>query len=367
MIHTVESLAALVKGTVRGDSQCAIDDAAAIEAAGSSAVTFVLDQTQLRRLEVCQAAAIVVDRKIADAVGAAANATLIVVDDAQAAFQTILPLFRRVRGRPARGISSHAQISTSAKVGADCYIAAGVVIDDDVVIGSNCDLYPGVVIGAGCQVGDNTILHPNVVLYHDVELGENVIVHGGAVIGADGFGYRFAGGKFVKIPQLGNVQIHDNVEIGACSTIDRGAIGPTVIGEGTKIDNLVMIAHNCEVGRHNVFASQVGVAGSSSTGDYVRLGGQAGLRDHIHVGTGCSVGAKGGVTKDIPDGETWIGIPAMPESEQKRQLVAIKRIPDIRDQVHTLEKQVAAMTAELEQLRALLGQPGSSVPRRAAG
>lgn len=367
MIQTVESLAALVKGTVRGDCLCAIDDAAAIEAASSSAVTFVLNEMQLRRLKECRAAAIVVDGKIADTVSQASNAALIVVDDAQAAFQAVLPLFRKVRDRPARGISSHAQISGSAKVGTDCYVAPGVVIDEDVVIGSNCDLHAGVVIGAGCRIGDNTILHPNVVLYHDVELGSNVIVHAGAVIGADGFGYRFAGGKFVKIPQLGNVQIHDHVEIGACSTIDRGAIGPTVVGEGTKIDNLVMIAHNCEIGSHNVFASQVGIAGSSSTGDYVRLGGQAGLRDHIHLNTGCSVGAKGGVTKDIPAGETWIGIPAMPESEQKRQFVAIKRLPEIRDQVHSLEMQVAAMTAELEQLRALLDQSGNSVLRRAAG
>jgi UDP-3-O-[3-hydroxymyristoyl] glucosamine N-acyltransferase len=198
-------------------------------------------------------------------------------------------------------------------------------------------------------------------------VGNNVIIHSGAVIGADGFGYRFANGRFEKIPQLGSVQIQDDVEIGACATIDRGAIGPTIIGSGTKIDNLVMIGHNCEIGRHNVFASQVGIAGSSATGDYVRLGGQAGVCDHVRLNTGCSVGAKGGVTKDIPSGETWIGIPATPEADQKRLLVAIKRIPAMREQIDELEKQISLITTALEQLKSS-GTTGDDVmQRRAAG
>ena len=241
--------------------------------------------------------------------------------------------------------------AATAQLGPNCFVAPGVFIDDKAVIGSNCDLHPGVVVGAGCQIGDHTILHANCVLYHDVIVGNHVIIHSGAVIGADGFGYRFAQGKFEKIPQLGTVHIHDDVEIGACSTVDRGAIGPTVIGNGTKLDNLVMIAHNCEIGRHNVFASQVGIAGSSCTGDYVRLGGQAGVRDHVRLNTGCSIGAKAGVVKDIPAGETWLGIPATHEMDQKRLVVSLKRIPDMRNQLQTLEKQIALMAAELEQLK----------------
>ncbi len=350
--ETVESLAALVNGTIRGDRLRVIDDAAAIEAASPSAITFIVDAKQLSRLGECDAGAILMDAKIAASFGEPTGFSVIVVTDTQAAFQKLLPLFRKIRGRPQRTISPHSWIDTTAKIGNDCYIAAGVTIGEEAVIGSNCDLHPGVVIGAGCRIGDSTILHANAVLYHDVIIGNRVIIHSGAVIGADGFGYRFTEGRFEKIPQLGTVHVHDDVEIGACTTIDRGAIGPTVIGAGTKLDNLVMIAHNCEVGQHNVFASQVGMAGSSSTGDYVRLGGQAGIRDHIRLNSGCSVGAKSGVLKDIPAGETWLGAPAANESEQKRLLIAMKRIPDMRDQLKELDKQVAALMEEIGRLRA---------------
>ena len=370
MVQTVETLASFVNGTVRGDRLRKIDDAAAIEAANASAITFVQDENHARRLKDCRAGAILVDRKIAESFGDSPDCSLIVVADTHAAFQKVLPLFRKVRNRPDRGISPHAYVSSTAHLGPDCFVAAGVSIGDDAVIGSNCDLHPGVVIGAGCQVGDNTILHANSVLYHDVVVGNNVIIHSGAVIGADGFGYRFAGGKFEKILQLGTVHIHDDVEIGACTTVDRGAIGPTVIGAGTKIDNLVMIAHNCEIGQHNVFASQVGIAGSSCTGDYVRLGGQVGVRDHVRLNTGCTVGAKAGVLKDVPAGETWLGAPASHEMDQKRLLVSMKRIPDMRDQLFSLEKQLASMAADIEKLKgtvSTVSKEEAAPARRAAG
>jgi UDP-3-O-[3-hydroxymyristoyl] glucosamine N-acyltransferase len=367
VIHTVESLAALVNGTVRGERLRSIDDAGSIETASESAITFVLDANHQSRLQECRAAAIIVDQKIADAIGDAAKHALIVVTDPQTAFQKILPLFRKLRQRPPRGISPKADVSSTAGLGADCYVGSHVSIGDDVIIGTNCDIHPGVVIGAGCRVGDNTILHANSVLYHDVVVGKNVIVHSGAVIGADGFGYRFAGGKFEKIPQLGTVHIHDDVEIGACTTVDRGAIGPTVIGTGTKIDNLVMVAHNCEIGRHNVFASQVGIAGSSSTGDYVRLGGQVGVCDHVRLDTGCTVGAKAGVVKGVPAGETWIGIPATHEQEQKRMVIALKRLPDMRTQLQTLEKQMAQMALQMERMKGTIVADEASNSRRAAG
>jgi UDP-3-O-[3-hydroxymyristoyl] glucosamine N-acyltransferase len=365
--HTVEKLAAFVNGTVRGDCLRVIDDAAAIETAGPSAVTFILDETHLDRLANCLAGAIVVNTNIAALIEETAKYSLVIVSDPQDAFQKLLPLFRKVRERPERAISSHAHISPTARLEASCFVAPGVCIGDDVEIGPNCDLHPGVVVGPGCKIGANTILHANVVLYHDVVVGNNVIIHSGSVIGADGFGYRFKAGKFEKIPQLGSVHIHDDVEIGACTTVDRGAVGPTIIGAGTKIDNLVMVAHNCEIGRHNVFASQVGLAGSSLTGDYVRLGGQVGVCDHVRINSGCTVGAKAGVMKDVPAGETWLGIPATPVDEQKRLVIATKRVPEMRSDIKSLEKRVAAMTAELEQLKGLLLKNDASPPRRAAG
>jgi UDP-3-O-[3-hydroxymyristoyl] glucosamine N-acyltransferase len=350
--HTVGSLASLVQGEVRGLADREIRNAAAIESAGPDAVTFVLDESHVSRLEACRAGAIILNSKIAAGIKISDETSLIVVTDPHSAFLQILPQFRKVRGRPTRGISPGAHVSPTAVIGPDCYVGPGAVIGEEVEIGSGCDIHAGAVLGPGCKLASDVIVYSNAVLYQDVTLGNRVIIHSGAVIGADGFGYRFTDGRFVKIPQLGTVEIHDDAEIGACTTIDRGAIGPTIVGAGTKLDNLIMIAHNCELGKHNVFASQVGMAGSCSTGDYVRLGGQVGIKDHVRLNSGCMVGAKGGVHKDIPEGEIWIGYPATPEAEQKRLVFSLKRVPEMRDTVRTLVKQVAALTKQLEQLQA---------------
>lgn len=354
MGHTVGSLALIVNGEVRGAADRPICNAAAIESAGPDAVTFVLDESHVSRLQACQAGAVILNYKIASGVTVSADTSLIIVADPHAAFLQILPHFRKVRGRPTRGISPQAYVSPSATIAADCYVGPGASIGDEVEIGPGCDIHPGAVIGPGCRLASDVIVYSNAVLYQDVTLGNRVIIHSGTVIGADGFGYRFTEGRFVKIPQLGTVEIHDDAEIGACTTIDRGAIGPTIVGEGTKLDNLIMIAHNCELGKHNVFASQVGLAGSCTTGDYVRLAGQVGIKDHVRLNSGCMVGAKGGVHKDIPEGEIWIGYPATPEAEQKRLVFSLKRVPEMRDQVRTLEKQIAALTQQLEEVRARL-------------
>jgi UDP-3-O-[3-hydroxymyristoyl] glucosamine N-acyltransferase len=189
-------------------------------------------------------------------------------------------------------------------------------------------------------------MHPHVVLYPDVVLGDRVVIHANAVIGADGFGYRLRQGRFEKVPQLGFVLVGNDVEIGACTTIDRGMIGPTVIGEGTKLDNLIMIGHNCELGRHNIFASQVGLAGSVTTGDYVTCAGQAGIKDHVHLGTGCTLGSKAGVHNDIPAGERHMGVPSRPAHEAFQILAAMVKGPELRKQVRRLESRLA----DLEQL-----------------
>lgn len=352
MSHTVATLAERLQGMVRGDATRPISDANSIEQAGPDAVTFVVDESHVSRLKDCRAGAVILNAKVAATLPDPSTNSYIIVADPQAAFTQILPLFRRVRGRPERGISPQAVIHPTATLGENCFVGPGACIGEDAQIGSDCDIHPGVVIGAGCKLGDNVVLYPNVVLYHDVTVGHRSIIHANAVIGADGFGYRFTNGQFEKIPQLGTVDIHVDVEIGACTTIDRGAIGATVIGAGTKLDNLIMIGHNCEIGRHNVFASQVGLAGSCSTGDYVRMGGQVGVKDHVRMNTGCMIGAKSGIHKDIPANETWVGYPASPEAEQKRLVFSLKRVPEMRDQLKSLEKQVAALTAQLATLSA---------------
>jgi len=347
---TLAELAALVDGEVRGDTALPITGGASLESAKPGDLSFVQDSRQLIRLKDCRAAALLTTSELAQDPRLAPFVRVIVRDPA-AAFSIILQRLQPARSRPARGIAPTACISSSATIGANCYVGPGAVIGDNVVIGSGCDVHPGVVIGPGCRLGNDVVLHPNVVLYADVSVDDRTIIHAGAIIGADGFGYRFADGRFEKIPQLGTVHIQDDVEIGACTTIDRGAIGATIIGAGTKIDNQVMVAHNCEIGRHNVFAAQVGLAGSCTTGDYVRLGGQVGIKDHIRLNTGSSVGAKGGVHKDVPAGETWIGYPATPEAEQKKLVFAVHRLPQLRDQVKQLSAELAALRDEVARLR----------------
>jgi UDP-3-O-[3-hydroxymyristoyl] glucosamine N-acyltransferase len=194
-------------------------------------------------------------------------------------------------------------------------------------------------------------LFPNVVLYEHTIVGNRVTIHAGAVIGAYGFGYQLSEGRHERSPQLGFVAIDDDVEIGANATIDRGTYGPTVIGEGTKIDNLVMIAHNCRIGRHNLICSQVGIAGSCTTGDYVVMAGQVGLRDHVEIGDRVALGAKAGVMHSIAEG-AWVGIPATPEREQMVKLAAVTRLPEMRKEFRALQRQVAELAARLN------AQPG---------
>ncbi len=364
MMITVDQLAGRLGGEVIGDREREIADAKALLKASSDDITFVADDLNLRKLGQCQAGTVLVDAErlpTARQLTALRSVTFIVVADPQVAFIETILLFRPMRSRTRIGISSQAHVDPSATIGPDTNIHPGVVIGADVVIGAGCDIHPGVVIGAGCHIGDQTTIHPHAVLYPDITVGSRVIIHANAVLGADGFGYRFEQGRFVKIPQLGTVQIGDDVEIGACATVDRGMIGPTIVGEGTKLDNLVMIAHNCEVGKHNAFVSQVGLAGSVTTGDYVRCAGQVGIADHVHLGTGCTLGAKAGVHKDVPEGQTHIGTPAGPIDEQFRIVMAVQKAPEMRQHIKRLERQVADLTQQLTALHEQLAEISNAV------
>lgn len=349
MEATVGFLAARLQGELLGDPNHVIQDAQALRKAESHCISFLGDDTRIRELESTQAGAIIVGKKKLSEIPEAqrANFNFIVVPDAMESFITVLKQFRPERTRPTVGLSHRAIIAPTAQVGANTNIYPGASIGEHVSIGSNCDIHPGVVISDGVVIGNDVTIFPNAVLYPDVVVGNRVIIHASAVIGADGFGYRFKGGRFHKIPQLGSVRINDDVEIGACATIDRGMIGPTVIGEGTKIDNLVQVAHNCEIGKHNVFASQVGFSGSATTGDFVRIAGQVGIANQVHLGEGCSLGAKSGVHRDIPAGETHVGYPARPHDEAFKIVMAEQKLPEMRVKLRELERQVAKLTAAL--------------------
>jgi UDP-3-O-[3-hydroxymyristoyl] glucosamine N-acyltransferase len=352
MDATVGALAASLGGEVIGNPDRAVADALALSKAGPDCITFLADEAKTRELTSVDAAAVFVSRsrleEITDELRT--HHTFIVVDDALDAFIGTLKQYRQERPRATFGVSPQATVAESAMLGEGVNVFPGAFIGENVVIGSNCDIHPGAYIGDDTTVGDNVTIHANAVVYFDTSIGNRVIIHAGVVIGADGFGYRFRDGRFEKIPQQGTVEIHNDVEIGANTTIDRGMIGPTIIAEGTKLDNLVMIAHNCEIGKHNAFASQVGFAGSSSTGDYVRAGGKAGIGDHLHIGTGASLAASSAHHKDVPDGETWAGIPARRIDETIKILMTQNKLPEMRSTVRGLEKQVKKLTAEIERL-----------------
>jgi UDP-3-O-[3-hydroxymyristoyl] glucosamine N-acyltransferase len=337
----VRELAQLVHGRLVGDGEIEIRGARTLEEAGPGDITFIEDAKHAKQLLTTRASAVVAGESLP------VNGHVVIqVSDPLLAFVDIV---RRLDGRPeqcpAAGIDPDARVDASAQVGEGTGIQAFAKIGPEAVIGVRCRIYSGVVIGRGCRLGDDVTLYPNAVLYDWTRVGNRVIVHANAVLGADGFGYRLREGRHVKVPQLGRVEIEDDVEIGACTTIDRGTFGETRIGAGTKIDNLVQIGHNCRIGRHNVFISQMGIAGSSTTGDYVVVAGQVGIVGHIQIGTGAMIGGQAGVTKDVPAGAHMLGSPATPEREQKRILMTLERLPEIRRDLRKI-KQHLGMTDE---------------------
>ena len=230
-------------------------------------------------------------------------------------------------GRPApQGISPHAVIAKSAILGANAAVGPFVSIGENVTIGANVLIYPNVTIEPDTTIGDDSIIYPNVSIYHGSKIGKRCILHSGVVIGADGYGFAFHEGRHHKIPQIGSVRIEDDVEIGAGTTVDRGALGETVIGEGTKIDNLVQIGHNVRVGKHCLLVAQAGIAGSTQLGDYVVMAGQSGIAGHINVGSRAQITAKTAVFDDVPDGTKVMGIPAVPFRDFARREAMLKRM-----------------------------------------
>jgi UDP-3-O-[3-hydroxymyristoyl] glucosamine N-acyltransferase len=260
------------------------------------------------------------------------------------ALARVLPVFFPPEEHP-RGIHPSAVIADSAQVDPTAHIGPHCVLGARVRVGARSVLMGGNDLRADCQLGDDVCLFPNVVLYRRTHLGHRVTIHAGTVIGSDGFGYVLDEGRHRKMLQLGNVVIHDDVEIGANAAIDRGALGSTVIGEGTKIDNLVHVAHNVVMGRHCIVMGQVGFAGSTCLGDYVVVASQSGIADHLKVGNQAMIGAKSGVMRDIPDGGRVLGIPAAPDKQAKRQMIAMQHLPELLHRMRDLEKQVEQLIA----------------------
>jgi UDP-3-O-[3-hydroxymyristoyl] glucosamine N-acyltransferase len=335
---TIRQLAELVHGQVLGDGEVLIHAARPLDVAEPGEITFIESPHYQNQLRKCRASAVVAPPGIS-----IPDRNLIQVADPLASFVKIA---RLLHGRPqslAAGVHERAHVHPSARLGDGVRVGPFACIGEGSQIESGCCIHSNVVIGRDCKIGSDSELFPGVVLYDGTVLGRRVTIHANCVLGADGFGYRFQDGRHLKVPQLGHVEIGDDVEIGACATIDRGTFQATRIGEGSKLDNLVQIGHNCQIGRHNLFVSQMGIAGSSSTGDYVVIAGQAGIVDHVHIGQGAVIGAQSGVSRDIAPGQRVLGAPARPEREQKRILILLEKLADMRRDIHRI-KQLLSLT-----------------------
>lgn len=341
---TLAELSVLVGGELRGDGATKIFGAAPLDDAATGVITLVDQPERMKQFLASGATAVVMPRSMAPPEGVPA----ILVADLHAAFITIVSAFRPAAKQRSAGIHPTACVASTATLGADVSLGPGVVIGEHATVSAGCTLHANVVLLDHCRVGKNVTLFPNVTLYEQTVIGDDTTIHSGATIGSYGFGYRTTGGRHERAAQLGWVEIGSDVEIGANVAIDRGAYGATRIGDGTKIDNLVQIAHNCQIGPHNLICSQVGIAGSTSTGEYVVMAGQVGVRDHVKIGRGAMIGAMAGIVNDVPDGASMLGAPAKPEREQKLQFAAMAKLPEMRKEF----KQLRADVAELKRLLA---------------
>ena len=344
MVATVEELAELVRGRLVGDGTIAIQSARPVGEAGPGDITFIDDERYAKMLRASPASAAIVGPHF-KLPGNPAAMPMIEVADPLSAFLDVRAHLRGARGPRWTGVHPMAYVAPTARIGRDVAIYPFAYVGDEAEVGDGSTLRPGVVVGDRCKIGREVTLHPNAVLYEDVVLGNRVEVHAGTVLGGDGFGYRLVDGRHVKVPQTGRVEVGDDVEIGANCTVDRATFEATTIGEGTKIDNLVMIGHNNQVGRHNLLCGQVGIAGSCQTGDYVVMAGQAGIKDHTQIGDRVIVGAQAGVHRHIPSGQNVLGSPAIPVREQRRIFQMIARLPEMHRQLRELAAQVALLAA----------------------
>jgi len=333
MPFTVAEIARHVGGEVVGDGAALLHRFAPADRAQPGDLTFAENEKFFARAEQSAATAIIVDAPVTS------RKVLIRVPNARIAFAKVLPLFFP-EPRFAPGIHPTAVVSPDARVDATAHIGPLCVVEEGAVIGPRCVLVAQVFVGAQCELGEEVVLFPQVTLYARTVLGNRVRVHAGSVLGADGFGYVRDGGIHRKVPQIGNVIVREDVEIGAGVTVDRGALGATVIGRGTKIDNLVQIAHNVTIGEHCLVVAQAGIAGSTRLGDYVVLAGQVGVAGHLRIGNRVTVAAQSGVMNHIPDDQKWFGSPAQPDRVTKRQMVALQHLPELLKRVAELERRL---------------------------
>jgi len=339
----LRELAELTGGRILGNQDSDIIGAAGIKEAGVGDITFLSDKRGLTDIPGCRASAIITNESLVELVKNARDTfNVLVVENPQYSFAKALEAFH-VHPHIPTGISDESITGSNLKTGSDISVYPFAFIGDDVSLGDRAIIFPGVYIGKGVSIGDDSVIHPNVTIRENVVIGKKVIIHSGTVIGADGFGYTLEKGEHYKIPQIGGVIIEDNVEIGSNVSIDRGTTGNTVIGQGTKIDNLVQIAHNVSIGKKCIIVSQVGISGSVEIGDGVVLAGQVGVKDHVKIGAGAVAAGQSGITRNIPEGQVYSGMPAIPHKTWLRAQSMFAKLPEYMKRLQDVENKIESV------------------------
>lgn len=346
MKFTAQQIADYLTGVVDGDAKVNVKEFAKIEEAKAGSITFLANPKYTNYVYTTEASVILVNADII--FDKAVSATLIRVPDAYKSLAMLMQFYENSKPKK-KGKSKKASIAKSVKLGSDCFIGDFAVIDEGAVIGSNVKIYPHVYLGERVVVGDNTIIYPNVTVYKDCQIGADCMLHSGAVIGADGFGFAPSdAADYEKIPQIGVVILEDKVEIGANTTVDRATMGATIIRKGVKLDNLVQVAHNVEIGAHTVIASQTGISGSAKLGAHMMVGGQVGFAGHLTIADGVKIGAQSGVNNSIKkEGAILMGSPVTDMSTWRRSSIVMKNLPDMQRAINRLERELKALKEEM--------------------
>lgn len=337
MEFTANQIAQFINGKVEGDENATVSTFAKIEDSVPGAISFLANPKYTHYIYETKSTVVLVDDSIE--LERPVTPTLIWVQNARDCVAKLLQLYESTKPRKT-GVDSLAFISPKAKIGENAYIGAFAYIAEGVEIGDDCQVFPHATIMENVKLGNGCIVYPHASIYHDCELGNRVIVHSGAVIGADGFGFAPNGEQYDKIPQTGNVVIEDDVEIGANTCVDRSTMGSTYIRRGVKLDNLVQIAHNTDIGENTVMSAQVGIAGSTKVGQWCMFGGQVGIAGHINIGNRVMLGAQSGVPGSLKDNQTLIGTPPMPQTPFFKSQAIFRKLPDIYKQLTALQKEV---------------------------
>jgi UDP-3-O-[3-hydroxymyristoyl] glucosamine N-acyltransferase len=339
---TLKELADFLGGAVRGDESCQVNGLAPLEAAGADKVTFLANPKYASKVADTGAGAVLMAPG-----GESYGRNVIEVSNPYLAFARLLTLFY-VQPHPPLGVMPEACVGIGVMLGEDISIYPGAVIGDNVTLGDRCVIHPGVVIYAGASIGDDTTIHANAVVRERCRIGKRCVIQPGAVIGSDGFGYAPDGSGYYPIPQIGIVVLEDDVEVGANACIDRAALEVTLIRRGTKLDNLVQIAHNCQIGEDCMIVSQVGISGSTRIGNHVTLAGQVGVAGHLTIGDNVIVGAQSGVPGSLPANAGYSGTPAIPHKDWLKSMAVVANLPELRKTVNALEKRIAGLEAALQ-------------------